>query len=168
MVRTRSFGHTGPGQAPRFVIPSMARSRSRRSSAGGAEPVLEVGNLEVTRDLTDVRDVVRAYVALLERGRAGAAYNVCRGEGVRLADVVARLGGAGARADPDRGRSRAPAARRRALPGRRSRPRSSATPDGRPAIPLEQTLDDVLEEWRARALNLPMKEKGTHRQRRES
>jgi GDP-4-dehydro-6-deoxy-D-mannose reductase len=60
-----------------------------RAEAGFTEPVLKVGNLDVVRDLTDVRDVVVAYRLLIERGRSGAAYNVCRGEGVRLADVVA-------------------------------------------------------------------------------
>jgi GDP-4-dehydro-6-deoxy-D-mannose reductase len=53
-----------------------------------AEPVIRVGNLAVTRDITDVRDVVEAYLALLEHGRSGAAYNVCRGEGIALSAIV--------------------------------------------------------------------------------
>jgi GDP-4-dehydro-6-deoxy-D-mannose reductase len=87
VVRTRSFGHTGPGQSTRFFLPSMV-DQIARAEAGLAEPVLKVGNLDVVRDLTDVRDVVVGYRLLLERGRSGAAYNVCRGEGVRLADVI--------------------------------------------------------------------------------
>ena len=71
VIRTRSFGHTGPGQSPVFAIPSFARQIAAAES-GSAEPVLKVGNLEVTRDLTDVRDVVEAYLALLDRGRSGA------------------------------------------------------------------------------------------------
>src|SRR5206468_12159644 len=90
VVRTRSFGHTGPGQAPSFVVPSFARQIAA-IERGGVEPVLRVGNLEVARDLTDVRDVARAYALLLERGRTGEAYNVCRGEAVRLTDVVRML-----------------------------------------------------------------------------
>lgn len=90
VVRTRSFAHAGPGQDPRFAIPAWARQIAA-IERGGVEPVLFVGNLDVTRDLSDVRDVARAYVALLERGRSGAAYNVCRGEGVTLARVLAQL-----------------------------------------------------------------------------
>jgi len=87
VIRTRSFGHLGPGQDERFAIPEFARQIAA-IEAGEGEPVLRVGNLEVTRDLTDVRDVVAAYLALLERGRPGAAYNVCRGEGVELSSIV--------------------------------------------------------------------------------
>ena len=90
VVRTRSFAHAGPGQDPRFAVPSWARQIAAIES-GGAEPVIRVGNLQVTRDISDVRDVTRAYVALLERGRTGAAYNVCRGEAVTLAWILDRL-----------------------------------------------------------------------------
>lgn len=90
VVRTRSFAHAGPGQAPRFALPSWA-AQIASAERGSAEPLLRVGNLDVIRDLTDVRDVAEAYVSLLERGRRGVAYNVGRGEGVRLADVAARL-----------------------------------------------------------------------------
>lgn len=90
VVRTRSFSHTGPGQAPGFVIPSWARQIAA-IELGASEPVLKVGNLEVTRDISHVDDIVRGYAALLERGRRGAAYNVCRGEGVELAEVARRL-----------------------------------------------------------------------------
>ena len=148
IVRTRSFGHTGPGQDDRFVIPSFARQIAA-IERGGAEPVLRVGNLQVTRDLADVRDVVRAYVQLLERGRAGEAYNVCRGEGVELARVARML----------TGRARVPV--RIEVDPARVRPADVPWLVGDPAkllrdtgwqaeIPLERTLDDALEEWRAR------------------
>lgn len=90
IVRTRSFGHSGPGQTPRFVIPALAQQIAA-IEAGTQPPVLAVGNLDVVRDLTDVRDVVDAYLALLERGSAGAVYNVCRGEGTRLSDAAQHL-----------------------------------------------------------------------------
>jgi len=90
VVRARPFGHIGPGQTPRFVIPAWAKQIAD-IEAGRAEPVLRVGNLDVTRDLTDVRDVVEGYCALLERGIRGAAYNLCRGEGVKLTDVAATM-----------------------------------------------------------------------------
>jgi GDP-4-dehydro-6-deoxy-D-mannose reductase len=90
VVRTRSFAHAGPGQDARFVLPSWAHQIAAIES-GRAEPVIHVGNLDVTRDVSDVRDVVRAYHLLIERGRSGAAYNVCRGEGYRLGDLLGRL-----------------------------------------------------------------------------
>ena len=85
----RPFPHTGPGQSPRYVVPAFAE-RLRAARASGASSV-PTGNLTPVRDLLDVRDVVRAYRLLLERGAAGEAYNVARGEGVSLAEVFARL-----------------------------------------------------------------------------
>lgn len=73
-MTARPNNHTGPGQAPQFVVPSMVRQF--KAIAGGAEPVLRVGNIESKRDFTDVRDVVRAYRLLLEKGRDGEAYNI--------------------------------------------------------------------------------------------
>lgn len=149
VVRVRAFGHTGPGQRPPFVIPSWAEQIAA-IEAGKREPVLRVGDLSVTRDLGDVRDVALAYVALLERGRRGAAYNVCRGEGVRLAAVVERLA-ALARVpvtiETDRSRLR-PAD----VPYLVGDPGAIARDTGWiAATPLETTLTDVLEEWRALA-----------------
>jgi GDP-4-dehydro-6-deoxy-D-mannose reductase len=149
VIRTRSFGHTGPGQRPTFAIPSFARQIAA-IEAGGTEPVLRVGNLEVTRDLIDVRDVVAAYRALLERGRGGATYNVCRGEGVRLTDVVRSLVARArvpVRIEVDPARFR-PAD----LPYLVGDPGAIATDTGwRAGTTFERTLDDVLTDWRSRA-----------------
>jgi GDP-4-dehydro-6-deoxy-D-mannose reductase len=90
VVRTRSFGHTGPGQTTRFFLPSFIDQIARIES-GRLEPVLRVGNLEVVRDLCDVRDVVEGYLLLLERAARGSVYNVCRGAGVALDALVAGL-----------------------------------------------------------------------------
>jgi GDP-4-dehydro-6-deoxy-D-mannose reductase len=148
VVRTRSFGHAGPGQTTRFVLPAFA-SQIAAIERGVADPVLRVGNLEVTRDLSDVRDIVRAYRLLIERGRAGAAYNVCRGEGVRLIDVVGRLVSMArvpVRVEVDPARFR-PAD----LPHLVGDPAAIARDTGwRAEIPIERTLSDVLEEWRRR------------------
>lgn len=148
VIRTRSFGHTGPGQSPTFAIPSFAR-QIVAIEAGGAEPVLRVGNLDVTRDLTDVREVVDAYLALIARGRAGAAYNVCRGEGVRLRDAVERmvaLARVPVRIEVDPARVR-PAD----LSYLVGDPEAMARDTGwRAAMPLARTLQDVLEDWRRR------------------
>jgi GDP-4-dehydro-6-deoxy-D-mannose reductase len=148
VVRVRAFSHTGPGQSPVFVVPGWAQQLAA-IEAGRAEPVLRVGNLEVTRDLTDVRDVVAAYLALLERGRRGTAYNVCRGEGVTLADVVRRmtvLSRVPVRVEADPARLRPTD-----VPWLVGDPTRIARDTGwRAARPLERTLADVLEEWRER------------------
>ncbi len=148
VVRVRAFSHTGPGQSPVFVVPGWAQQIAAIET-GRVEPVLNVGNLEVTRDLSDVRDVVAAYVALLERGERGAAYNVCRGEGVRLSDVVRRmvaLAKVPVRVETDLTRMR-PAD----VPWLVGDPSRIARATGwQASIPLERTLEDVLEEWRGR------------------
>jgi GDP-4-dehydro-6-deoxy-D-mannose reductase len=153
VVRTRSFVHTGPGQAPTFVIPSWAQQIAA-IEAGGTEPVLRVGNLEVIRDISDVRDVALAYLALIEHGRAGAAYNVCRGEGIPLSAVVRHLAA----------RARVPV--RIEVDSARVRPVDVHYLVGDPSaiardtgwhagIELDRTLDDVLGEWRAGAGRAP-------------
>jgi GDP-4-dehydro-6-deoxy-D-mannose reductase len=90
IVLARSFNHIGPGQSPRFVVANFARQVAK-VELGQQEPVLTVGNLNVSRDFLDVRDVVEAYRCLLESGRIGEVYNVCSGKEVRLTDVVAAL-----------------------------------------------------------------------------
>ena len=147
VVRARPFGHTGPGQAPRFMLPAFAQQVAR-IERGELEPVLRVGNLEVTRDLSDVRDIVLGYLALLERGVRGRAYNLCRGEGVRLTDLVQRLvalARVSVRIEVDPARLR-PAD----VPYLVGDPTRIATECGwRVTRPLERTLEDVLESWRA-------------------
>jgi len=149
VVRARPFGHTGPGQTPRFVIPSFAQQIAA-IELGRAEPVLRVGNLEVTRDLTDVRDIVEGYCALLERGHAGEVYNLCRGEGVLLSQVAASLAAMArveVRIEVDPARLRP--ADVPFLVGDPSRVHRDT--GWQVARPLEQTLADVLEEWRDHA-----------------
>jgi GDP-4-dehydro-6-deoxy-D-mannose reductase len=88
-IVARSFNHIGPGQDARFVVPSFARQLAE--IAAGAEPILHVGNLKALRDFLDVRDVVAAYIALAERGIAGACYNVCSGSPVEIEGILRRL-----------------------------------------------------------------------------
>lgn len=90
VVRVRPFNHTGPGQRTVFVCPDFA-TQIARIERGDAEPVLRVGDLEVVRDFSDVRDVVAAYVALYERGRQGEAYNVCSGVGRVIRQILDEL-----------------------------------------------------------------------------
>jgi nucleoside-diphosphate-sugar epimerase len=78
----RPFNYTGVGQATHFLVPKIVRHFARRA------PVLELGNLEVERDFSDVRMVVEAYVRLLERSASGQIYNVCSGQGHSLSDIL--------------------------------------------------------------------------------
>ena len=149
VVRARPFGHTGPGQADRFVVPTFAKQLVA-VERGKAEPVLKVGNLDVTRDLSDVRDIVQGYVALLEQGVRGEVYNLCRGEGVNLRDLVAQLvalAKAEVRIEVDPARLR-PAD----MPWLVGDPsRTSQATGWKVERRLRATLEDVLEDWRARA-----------------
>lgn len=96
----RPLGHTGPGQNQGFVVPDLA-SQIAAIKKGRAEPRLRVGNLKVQREFADVRDVLRAYRAILERGEPGGVYNVATNRPhsieevattlLRLADVTADL-----------------------------------------------------------------------------
>jgi GDP-4-dehydro-6-deoxy-D-mannose reductase len=110
VVRTRTFSHTGPGQRPQFALAAFAEQIAR-IEAGAQPPEIRVGNLDAVREYGDVRDVVAAYRALVERGEPGEAYNVCTGEGHRMRDLLERLLAlAGVRAtvitDPARTRAR--------------------------------------------------------------
>ena len=87
IVTARAFNHTGPGQPPSFVLPSIAKQFAE-IEAGMKPPKLIVGNIEVKRDFTDIRDVVRAYRVLLDQGKPGEVYNVCSGSATSLADII--------------------------------------------------------------------------------
>ena len=80
IIVTRSFNHTGPRQEPAFVTASIARQVAL-IERGAMAPALRLGNLDARRDLTDVRDVVRAYMSLMESGTPGEVYNVASGVG---------------------------------------------------------------------------------------
>ena len=146
VILTRSFNHTGPRQTPAFAAASMARQIAW-IERGQAEPVVRVGNLEARRDLTDVRDVVAAYAALMRSGVPGTIYNVASGIGRPIAAVLqglvtrARVPVA-IEADPSRLRPDdipiliGDAGRLRAATG------------WAPAISFDRMLDDLLDYWR--------------------
>jgi GDP-4-dehydro-6-deoxy-D-mannose reductase len=89
VVVARAFNHIGPGQNDRFVVPAFATQLAR--IARGASRVMLVGNVEAARDFLDVRDVVRAYIALASNGESGHVYNVCSGAAVAIRDVLREL-----------------------------------------------------------------------------
>jgi GDP-4-dehydro-6-deoxy-D-mannose reductase len=146
-IRVRAFNHIGPGQAPRFLLPGLAQRIAEAERDGRDEIV--VGNLDAIRDLTDVRDVVAAYRLLAERGEPGEAYNVCSGRGLAVSEIAARLL---ARSDRPLRLTVDPALVRAIevpqLVGDCTK-LQRATGWTR-AIDLEATLDEVLEEARAR------------------
>ena len=144
----RSFNHVGPRQDPSFVAASIARQIAL-IEAERQDPVLQMGNLEPMRDLTDVRDTVRAYVAMMDHAQPGRPYNVCSGRAVaigRLVDTFIARAQAPVTIEQDRSRYRpndVPL-----LVG--DHQRLSEDTGWRPQIPLEQTIDDLLEYWRRR------------------
>jgi GDP-4-dehydro-6-deoxy-D-mannose reductase len=144
----RPFNHAGPRQDHAFVAPGFAR-RIAEIEAGLETAELRVGNLEPRRDLTDVRDVVRAYQLILERGTPGRPYNVCSGRAIAVRDLL------------DMFLAKARTVIRIVTDPARYRPNDTPVVLGdfgrihaelgwSPRIPLEQTVDDLLEYWRER------------------
>lgn len=148
VVRVRAFNHLGPGQSDRFVAPAIASRIAANERDGGDE--VPVGNLAARRDVTDVRDVVRAYRLLAGSGAPGEAYNVCSGADVAISDLADRLLALATRpmrlvVDPERHRPvDVPVLRG-------DRTKLERATGWAPEIPLAQTLADVLDDWRARA-----------------
>lgn len=148
VVRVRPFNHAGPRQRPGFVAADFARQIAT-IEAGLSEPAIKVGNLAAMRDLSDVRDVVRAYTMALCDGEPGAVYNVASGHGISMADL---LGAFIAEANVPIETVVDPALLRpidRPIivgDATRLRARTGWTP----RIPLAQTIRDTLDYWRAR------------------
>lgn len=146
VLLTRSFNHTGPRQGLGFFAPDMARQIA--AIERGADPVIKVGNLDAERDLTDVRDTVRAYALLMQHGAPGTVYNVASGvarpmrvvlEGlVDRARIPVRID-----VDPDRLRPHDVPV----LVGDATRLRAAT--GWAPAISFDRMLDDLLDYWRA-------------------
>jgi GDP-4-dehydro-6-deoxy-D-mannose reductase len=143
----RPFNHVGPRQDPHFVASGFAR-RIADIERGQWPPQIAVGNLEARRDLTDVRDTVRAYQLILERGQPGRPYNVCSGRALQIGELLDML----------LARARVPISVK--VDPARYRPNDTPLLLGDPArlrdelgwtptIPIEQTLDDLLAFWRS-------------------
>jgi GDP-4-dehydro-6-deoxy-D-mannose reductase len=147
VVRVRPFNHIGPGQGPRFVVPSLARRIVEARRRGLS--TLPVGNLSARRDITDVRDVVRAYRLLVERGTPGEVYNVCSGTARSVAELarhMLELAGVHLELVPD-----PELVRPVDVPVVCGDPGKLQRATGwRPRISLERTLGDVLSEWEGR------------------
>lgn len=145
VVTARPFNHTGPGQAPSFACPEFARAIAA-GVVNGAPVHMRTGPLEPRRDISDVRDVVRAYFLLAARGKPGEVYNVCSGSMVRMADIVARLAefaGIPVTTELDPAKAR----KREIMHSGGNSAKIRADLGWVPAIPLERTLEDLLAYW---------------------
>ena len=153
IVRARPFNHLGPSQAGGFAASDFA-SQIAAIEAGQHPPVMYVGNLNAERDFTDVRDVVRAYYLMLTQGDPGAVYHVCSGQGHSIQTVLDMLLSMSSvqievRQDPARMRPVDVPCR----VGDASR--LHARTGWEPVIPLEQSLRDILDDWRRRVSHAP-------------
>jgi GDP-4-dehydro-6-deoxy-D-mannose reductase len=147
IIRVRPFNHIGPRQSPDFAVSHFAQQLAA-IEAGRQAPLLETGDLRPRRDLTDVRDMVRAYQLLMDRGAPGEVYNAGSGQAWSMHEVLERL--------LSLGRVR-PQVRQRTQP-ERAREAAALCADCRklrdttgwqPQHSLDQTLADTLEYWRA-------------------
>lgn len=147
-VRVRPGNHIGPRQSEQFVTSDFARQIAE-IEAGRREPVLRVGNLTAERDFTDVRDMVRAYYLALERGLPGEVYNIGSGHAVTIQhvlDLLVEQSRVPIRVEQDPTRLRpsdTPALYC-------STAKLCAQTGWKPSIPLETSLHDILEYWRAK------------------
>lgn len=145
VVIARPFNHTGAGQQSQFALPGFAKAVAE-IAAGKHPPRIDTGDLNVTRDFSDVRDVVAAYLSLLRRGRSSEIYNVCSGRECRLSqalDDLLRLSNVRADIVCDPARLR-PAEQRRM----RGDPWKITSETGWvPTYGLEETLQQLLDYW---------------------
>jgi GDP-4-dehydro-6-deoxy-D-mannose reductase len=146
IVIARPFNHTGPGQAPSFVASEFAKAIAEGKVKGG--PVhMETGHLEPRRDLSDVRDVVRAYALLAEGGVSGKVYNVCSGSTISMGEILgilSELAGVAVTTHLDPSKLRA----REILRSGGNNSKIYATLGWQPQISLVDTLRDLLDFWR--------------------
>jgi GDP-4-dehydro-6-deoxy-D-mannose reductase len=150
VIRVRAFNHLGPGQTTKFVAPALADRIARNELDGGSD--VPVGNLSPRRDFTDVRDVVRAYRLLAERGAPGEAYNVCSGRAVAIRELADKLLALAdrpmeLRTDPELERP----VDTPVLIGDSERLRAAT--GWQPEIDLDTTLADLLDDMRTRLRN---------------
>lgn len=151
IVVARPFNHVGPGQAEWFVVSDFAR-QIIETKLGLRAPEIRVGSIDVTRDFTDVRDVVLAYLLLIEGGRRGETYNVCSGceHSIReLLECLLELSGVECRIIPEATRQR-PNEQTRVLG---SFAKLKQEVGWQPAVDIKQSLQDVLNYWEGRLTN---------------
>lgn len=148
LMMVRAFNHIGPGQAPMFVVADFCK-QVVEVEKGLQQPVLRTGNLAAKRDFTDVRDVVHAYTALVQFGAPGETYNVGSGNAIAVEEILQKIlaqSSADIRVETDPAKLRpvdvpiieADTSKLYAATG------------WKPVIPLEQTIAETLDYWRAK------------------
>lgn len=145
IVTARPFNHIGPGQSERFAIADFGRQVAA-IKLGLSKPVIHVGDIDTTRDFTDVRDIVSAYRLLLEHGRNGEVYNVCSGKEQSIRSLIERmceLASVNVELCPDPARLRLSEQRR--VRGNNSK--LVADTGWVPNYSLDQTLSDIVNFW---------------------
>ncbi len=148
IVIARPFNHVGPGQADWFVVSDFAR-QVIEIKLGMRGPVIRVGDIDVTRDFTDVRDVARAYLLLLEQGGKGEVYNICSGKEQSIRAVLEKLiliSGTNCEITRDEARFRPN--EQKIMYG--SYAKLNAQVGWQPTIDIEKSLRDVLADWESR------------------
>jgi len=146
IIISRSFSHIGPGQEPTFVVSDFAKQIADIERKN-REPVIKVGNLEVKRDLTDVRDIVKAYLIAVEKCKPGEVYNICSANSYSIREILDKL------------LSFAKIKIEIKQEHLRMRPNDIPVLEGdnnkfmsltgwSPKIPIEKTLQDILNYWR--------------------
>jgi GDP-4-dehydro-6-deoxy-D-mannose reductase len=142
---TRSFNHTGPGQLPNFVIPAIARQLAQIARSQ-QRPTLVTGDLDITRDFLDVRDVLQAYLCLLTaQNVAGKVFNVCSGVETHLREVARRMAEiAGLEVTFERDPALLRPAEQRRMCGNHTR---LSELGWQPRIPFDNTLHAVVSHW---------------------
>ena len=152
IIRTRAFNHEGPRRGEVFVTSNFAKQVAE-IEAGMREPVMSVGDLTPRRDFSDVRDVVRGYWLLLERGEPGEVYNLCSGRSWAIQQVLeflleqSRVKRIAVETDPARLRP----SDVMILEGDSSKIRKAT--GWEVEIPFERTLKDLLAYWRQRTMS---------------
>lgn len=146
VMMVRAFNHIGPNQAPLFVVADFCKQVAE-IEAGKREQVIKVGNLSAKRDFTDVRDVVRAYGLLIEKGKSGETYNVGSGHAIAIEDllqIILKNSKAQIKVEVDPEKLRPVD-----VPIIEADITKLAEETGwQPEIPLEQTIRETLDHWR--------------------
>lgn len=146
VIIARPFNHVGPGQDAHFVLPALAR-QIVAIAEGRQPPIIDAGDIDTTRDFTDVRDIAAAYADILRRGRSGAIYLISSGREYRIRDLLGSMCAlAGVRAQVRQDPTKFRPAEQRRMVADASLLRYET--GWSPSIPMEETLAEILEDTR--------------------
>jgi len=152
IVTVRPFNHIGPGQSSAFVTADFARQIAR-IEAGLQKPLIKVGDLTARKDFTDVRDMVRAYIAAIELCPPGRVFNICSGRAFsirEILDLLFKISGVQAKVVQEKKRLRATGSSATRVDSSSFRKITG----WKPRTPLRKTLADILDYWREKTGNV--------------